>query len=113
MKENECYKSATRYCACVEFRPDADSRHGFSIGHLIAYSLGRNPDASDNKEAPERLSIAFSTADVVVLGRGLGRLTEGLRENSLGVVRALPGGSAKVEPYCVFVDSIKITPIEK
>ena len=113
MKENECYKSATRYCACVEFRPDEDVCYGFSVGQLIAYTLGPNPDAGNNKDAPQRLAIAFSTADVVILGRRLGRLADGLRENDLAMVRALPGGSSKVEPHSVFVTSIKITPIEK
>jgi hypothetical protein len=113
MKENECYKSAARYCACVEFRPAEDVCCGFSLGQLIAYTLGPNRDAENNKDTPQSLDIAFSTADVLVLGRHLERLADGLRENELAVVRALPGGSGKVEPRSVFVASIKITPIEK
>jgi hypothetical protein len=114
LNADECYESANKYCACVEFRLDDDIRQGFSASQLIAYALESNPDASDNKDAPpQKLSLAFSTADVVILGRHLGRLAEGLRENELGVVRALPGGSENIEQHRVFVASIKITPIEK
>jgi hypothetical protein len=114
LNNDECYESANKYCACVEFRPDENRRHGFSVSQLIAYTLEPNPDAGDNKDAPpQKLSFAFSTADVVISGWRLGRLADSLRENNLAVVRAHPVRNDAVDPKNVFVASIKITPIEK
>jgi hypothetical protein len=114
LKDDECYQSANKYCACVEFRLDDDARHGFSASQLIAYNLESNPDAGDNQDAPsQRLSLAFSTADVVIMGWRLDRLTECLRENNLAMVRARSERNDDLERKNVFVASIKITPIEK
>jgi hypothetical protein len=114
LNADECYESANKYCACVEFRLDDDIRQGFSASQLIAYALESNPDASDNKDAPpQKLSLAFSTADVVILGWRLGRLADCLRENNLAVVRARPERNGEIDGKNVFVASIKITPIEK
>jgi hypothetical protein len=113
MRENECYESAIKYCACIEFRPDEETSWGFSVGQLIAYTLEPNPDAGVNKDMPQRLAIAFSTADVVILGRHLEPLTSRLRGNELVVVRAMPGCGGKLGPTTVFVASIAITPIDK
>jgi hypothetical protein len=111
---DECYESANKYCACIEFRLDDDVRHGFSANQLIQYSLEPNPDAGDNKDAPaQKLSLAFSTADVVILGWRLGRITDCLRENNLAVVRARPECNGETDRKNVFVASIKIMPIEK
>jgi hypothetical protein len=49
-----------------------------------------SPDAEDDKNAPpQKLALAFSTADVVVLGWRLGLLADKLQENDLAAVRAL------------------------
>lgn len=112
MRENECYESATKYCACIEFRPDEETSCGFSVGQLIAYTLEPNPAAGANKDISQRLAIAFSTADVVILGRHLDPLTSRLRANELVAVRALPGCGGKLEANAVFIASIAITPIE-
>jgi hypothetical protein len=114
LNNDECYESANKYCVCVEFRLDDDLRHGFSANQLIQYSLEPNPETSGKKDAPpQKLSLAFSTADVVILGWGLGRLADCLRENNLAVVRARPGCNGDVDRKNVSVASIKITPIEK
>jgi hypothetical protein len=114
LTNDECYESANKYCACVEFRPDDDLRHGFSVSQLIAYTLESNPDAGDNREAPpQKLLLAFSTANVVILGWRLGRLADSLRENNLAVVRAHPRRNDAVDHKNVFVTSIRIAPIEK
>jgi hypothetical protein len=113
MNADECYESATKYCACVEFRPNENTSCGFSVGQLIAYTLEPNPAAGVNKDIPQKLAIVFSTADVVILGRHLDPLTHRLRDNNLAIVRAQPGCGGKLEPNDVFVASIAITPIEK
>jgi hypothetical protein len=114
LNNDECYESANKYCACVEFWLDDDVRHGFSVNQLIQYSLEPNPDVGDNKNAPaQKLLLAFSTADVVVSGWRLGRLADCLRENNLAVVRARLECNDGIDRKNVFVASIKITSIEK
>ncbi len=114
LNNDECYESANKYCACVEFRLDDEVRHGFSANQLIQYSLEPNPDAGDNKNAPpQKLSLAFSTADVVILGWRLARLADCLRENNLAVVLFRPECNDGIDRKNVFVASIKITPVDK
>jgi hypothetical protein len=80
--KDDCYQTVNMYCFCIEFHFDG-RRRGFHAGQLIEYTLEPNPDAEEDKEAPpEKLSFAFSTADVVVLGWVLGRLADCLRENN-------------------------------
>ena len=112
--DERCYASANKYCACIEFRPDENLWYGFGTSQLIAYILEPNPDAGDSKDAPpQRLSLAFSTADVVILGWRLGRLAGCLRESSLAVVTACANSKGTIDSQNVFVAAIKITPIEK
>jgi hypothetical protein len=81
---------------------------------LIEYTLEPNPDAEDDKNAPpQKLALAFSTADVVILGWRLERLCEKLRENDLATVHILPKRYGELERYKPFVASIEITPVEK
>lgn len=80
----------------------------------MEYTLEPNPGATDDKNVPpQKLALAFSTADVVILGWRLSHLADKLQENGLAVVRVLPKRFAELEPSQPFVASITITPIEK
>ena len=80
---------------------------------LIEYTLEANPDADDDKNAPpQKLSLAFSTADVVILGWRLGLLADRLQENDLAAVRALPKRYADMDRHVPFVASIAVTSID-
>ncbi|HVM59343.1 MAG TPA: hypothetical protein VMV72_00615 [Verrucomicrobiae bacterium] len=81
-KEDSCYTTSNKYCACIEFHLDEDRRHGFHTSQLIDYTLEPNPDAGENAP-PQRLALAFSTADVVILGWRLGRLAEAMSRRPL------------------------------
>jgi hypothetical protein len=99
--KDDCYTISVKYCACIEFHLDEERRHGFHTSQLIYYTLGPNPDAGENKNAPpQKLTLAFSTADLMILGWRLGRLADLLRENDLDQGRP-------------FVTSIIITPINR
>ncbi len=112
-KEDSCYTSAGKYCACVEFHLDEEHRHGFHTSQLIDYTLEPNPDASDDKNAPpQKFALAFSTADVVILGWRLGLLADKLRENDLATVHVLPKRYADLDRHKPAVASISITPID-
>ncbi len=81
---------------------------------LIEYTLEPNPDAEDDRNAPaEKLALSFSTADVVILGWRLYRISVVLRENDLASVHVLPkryGDYDSAQPY---VASITVTPVGK
>jgi hypothetical protein len=112
--KDDCYESTNAYCACIEFHHDEHRRRGFHASQLIDYTLEPNPDAADAKDAPtQKLALAFSTADVVVLGWRLGRLADLLRENKLVAVCILPKRYADLDRAKVFVSSIKIEPVGK
>jgi hypothetical protein len=111
---DDCYTTANKYCACIEFHLDDEHRHGFHTGQLIEYTLQPNPAASDDQNAPpQELALAFSTADVVILGWRLGRLADLLCENELATVHVLPKRYADLDRGRPFVASISITPLNK
>ena len=113
-KEDSCYTAAGKYCACIEFHLDEERRHGFHTSQLTEYTLEPNPDAGDDKnDSPQKLVLAFSTADVVICGRRLGRMADLLRENDLATVRVLPTRYADLDRNRPFVVSITITSIGK
>jgi hypothetical protein len=66
-----------------------------------------------NIAPPQKLALAFSTADVVILGWRLGRLADLLRENGLAAVHVLPKRYADLDRVRPFVASIIITPISR
>jgi hypothetical protein len=111
---DSCYHIATTYAACIEFHLDEHRRRGFNASQLIAFSLDPNPDADgDKNQPPQKLSLTFSTADVVVLGWRLGLITDYLRDNKLSAVGILPKRYAELENKSALVSSITITPVSK
>jgi len=68
----------------------------------VGYTL--QPNDSTGSEGgtlhgpPEKLTLAFATADVVMVGWRLERLAEHLRDGQLLAVRALPARYANREP---------------
>ena len=81
---------------------------------LIEFSLEPNPDANDDKNLPpQKLSFAFSTADVVVLGWRLGLIADCLRDNRLSAICILPKRYAELERNSAFVSAITVTSVSK
>ena len=109
-----CYETMNKYCACIEFQLDKQNCRGFHTSQLIDYTVEPNPNASDDRNAPQqKFTLSFSTADVVILGWRLETLAKRLCENELAVVRIQPRRYADLDRFKTFVASIKITPIEK
>ena len=76
----------------VEFFDGPLSRQGFALSHLLHYRLApREPVAGAGADAaPQMLTLAFSTADVVVTGWRLERVAEKLAEGKLVAVKTIP-----------------------
>jgi hypothetical protein len=95
-REEEAERAATPSCCehanrmgganYIEFRPDAHTRTGFPA-QLCHYTLEDN--AGGDKDTPERLTLAFHSADVVMVGARLAKLVELATGNQLGSVTAL------------------------
>jgi hypothetical protein len=106
---DECFESSNVNCFCIEFHLDEHHRRGFHTSQLITYLLDPNPAAENDKDAPpQMLSLAFSTADVIILGWRLSRLADTLQKNELAVVGVLSKRYADFEPKKPFVSSIEI-----
>jgi hypothetical protein len=81
---------------------------------LIEYTLEPNPEAVEDKNAPpQKLALAFATADVVILGWRLEILADRLRENDLATVHVLPKRYEDLDRFKPFVAVIIITPVAK
>ena len=110
--KNDCYELAHKHCLCIEFVLAEDQRRGFHTGQLIDYRL--EPNSSDDKNGPpDKLTLAFATADVIILGWKLSNLANHLRDGDLLWVRSAPARYANLDPYKTYVASITVTPIPK
>jgi hypothetical protein len=110
--KEDCYQTHHLHCFCIEFYPDAQRRRGFHASQLIDYSLEPNPDAEEDKEAPPQMfTLAFSTADVIIVGWRLDRLADRLAQNELAAVGVLPKRYAEFDRQKPFVASIQIKPV--
>jgi hypothetical protein len=93
----------------IEFQPDPHTRTGFPTHQLCHYTLDANPAASGEADAPQRLTLAFHTADVVITGARLSELAERLREHELLSVNTLDARYAETLGDKPWVGSIAIT----
>jgi hypothetical protein len=111
---DKCYETLNTSAAFIEFHQDKDHRQAFNTSQLIGFSVAPNPDAkADKNEPPQKLSLVFSTADVVLLGWRLDFLADKLRENTLVAVGIIPKRYAELERAPVFVATIKIEAVAK
>jgi hypothetical protein len=62
---------------------------------------------------PEKLALAFATADVTLTGCRLDRIADSLRDGQLLAVRAVPARYAGIDNSKPTVASITIEPIIK
>ena len=112
--KDSCYLSANTYAACIEFHLDEHHRRAFNASQLIEFSLDPNPDAdADKNEPPQKITLVFSTADVVVLGWRLGLIADYLRDNKLSAISILPKRYVELERNAAYVSSIAIKLVSK
>jgi hypothetical protein len=108
-----CVKIGTRDGApFVEFHVTPHSRSGFPIGQLCHYTLESNADGGGD-EPPERLTLAFPTADVVIVGARLGKLVEAVNDRALAAVIPLDARHAGTLGKQPWVAKVIISRIDK
>ena len=109
--KNDCYELAHKHCLCIEFAFSESERHGFHTSQLLDYRL--EPNSTDEADAPpEKLTLAFATADVMILGWRLSTLSDHLRDGDLLVVRSRPSRYVHLEPKRTCVAEIQIKPLK-
>lgn len=112
--EPSCHSTGTRgSVSFIEFHVSPHARTGFPIAQLCHYTLESNVTATDGEAPPERLTLAFPTADVVVLGARLGKLVEALNEHVLATVMPLDARYANALGQRPWVARIVISRIDK
>ncbi len=111
--KDDGYQIVNKHCYCIEFR-NGTQRRGFHSSHLIEYTLEEDAEAKeDAKTPPEKLVLAFSTADVTISGSRLGRLANALRDNELAAVSTSTKRPSELDPAQPCITSIVIAPIPK
>ncbi len=109
-KTNPCLGTAGKHI--VALRVSADDQHDYLFGlvHFIDGEHSANPEIESDKQAPpERLTLRFSTGEVIVLGRALGRIVRSLQEGELFFIQAADRRYADLQPTGVLISSITVT----
>ena len=81
LKNLSCLKDPDRYCASADITADDGRVHGFAAAQYLGYILEPNPSA--DAASPERMTLHYATADVVILGRQLSRIADALSRSRL------------------------------
>ena len=91
--------------------PQTTSQPQHAIATLGQSRAGAARD--DQNASAQKLALALSTADVVILGWQLNEIADKLRDNKLSAIGGiLPKRYVELERSRPFVASIKITPLK-
>jgi len=115
-RDDECLLFTQKHCPCIEFilaEPESGfpQRHGFHASQLLHYRLEANEGGKD--APPEKLSLAFATADVTLTGWRLDRIADDLRGGDLLAVRTLPTRYAQLDVAKPQIAAITVEPVGK
>ena len=87
--------------------------YGFTYSNLINYLMDANPDVELDRDAPpDRLTLAFSSHDVVALGWRLQGLFQFFTDATISSLRAFDVRYAEFGDSMPFVADIIVTPIK-
>ena len=109
-EEDECVLTTQRHCACIEFHPTGEVRYGFLASQLLHYRLEME---EIDGHPPHKLTLGFGTADVILTGWRLDRVTAHVRDGDLLAIRSRPVRYAEFSRAKAHVAGIIVTPIAK
>jgi hypothetical protein len=95
---------------CLDFKTRDGRVYGFAYAHLLSYLLEKNPDGDKDGLPPEKLSIWFSTHDVILFGWRLDSARVLLRDGRISSILAEDPRYLNLEPDQGFVSEIQISP---
>lgn len=110
-EEAKCFELHDSSSMTIDFFTGDKRVYGFPYSQLINYVLDANPDLDRNRDAPpERLTLGFSSHDVVVLGWRLQGLLQFFRDAKITAVRSFDARYANLREGLPFVAEIIVTP---
>ncbi|MBK8001297.1 MAG: hypothetical protein IPK15_21975 [Verrucomicrobia bacterium] len=102
-----CLESSQTYNASVSFRADDRRSYCFSTGHYIDAVIEANNDQRPGAPA-QRLTLRFTSGEVMILGSGLERIEDRLAEGHLRGVKAVEPRYASLLKFGPVVLSITV-----
>ena len=109
-EENECILTTQRHSPCIEFHTTGEERHGFQASQLLHYRLETEETTG---HPPHKLTLGFGTADVILTGWRLDRVTAHVRDGDLLAVRTSTVRYAAFSQNKPQVASIIVTTIDE
>ena len=110
-EEPRCVEEAEHPVLMLDFLSRDGRIHGFPYSQLVNYLFDPNPELSRGKDhPPERLTLSFSTHDVVVTGWRLIALRPLLHSARLAALCAADPRYANVARTKPFVGEITVMP---
>ena len=110
-EEPRCIEEAEHPVLMLDFLSRDGRIHGFPYSQLVSYLLDPNPELQRGKDTPpERLTLCFSTHDVIVTGWRLIALRPLLHSARLAAMCAADPRYANVARTKPFVAEITVKP---
>ena len=106
LKNLSCLKDPDRYCASADITADDGRVHGFAAAQYLGYLLEPNPSA--DAASPERMTLHYATADVVILGRQLNPIAGALSRSRLEMLQPISARYAPALNLSPFIISIQV-----
>lgn len=108
-----CFETGSRGSVTyVQFHLGPHRRHGFAVAQLHDYTLEANP-ADGEGAPPERLTIRFPTADIVLVGARLSKLADAIDDQILTAVIPVDARYEQTLGRSPWVAEITVTRIGK
>jgi len=112
-EEAKCFELHDSSSMTIDFFTGDKRVYGFPYSQLINYVLDANPDLGRNRDAPaERLTLGFSSHDVVALGWRLQHLLLLFRDARIAIIRAFDVRYANLRNSEPFIVEIIVTPVK-
>jgi hypothetical protein len=106
-----CYTIECRQINVLRVQADDHRVYLFTVHHFVDGVLEANPDPAPTAPA-QRLTLRFTTGELVILGTGLDRIENWLNEGFLRALRPLTRPYPDVTGQFVLIDSIVVKPKE-
>ena len=112
----DCVQESHSHSIALDFVLRDGRVHGFPYAYMLNYLLEKNESRTGNGEGetpPERLSIWFSTHDVMILGWRLDALRHLLRSGRIATLTAREARYANLDTKKPFVAEITVNKVAK
>jgi hypothetical protein len=92
----------------IRIETDDRRAHCFATGHYVDGVIEANANAAKTTDSPERLTLRFSSGEVIILGKALDCIEDRLAEGRLRILRRLSPRYGAVLKHGPFIFSITV-----